>query len=306
VPPAGRRKIGAMDSGPDDSTLSTFTASDGDNIAVQDWPLEEDDAQPRAVVILVHGLGEHAGRYARVARRLNRWGFAVRGYDQYGHGESGGIRGGLPSDSRLVDDLADLVDSTRMRHGDDVPLVVLGHSMGGLVAAVYAAQVPGAIQGLVLSSPALDPGLSGFQKFLLRFMPKLAPNLAVGNGLDPDFICRDPAVVQAYRRDPRVHDRITGRLARFIAERGPWVLSRAAQWKVPTLLMYAGEDHLVNPAGSEAFAEASPRDRVTVRRFDGMFHEIFNEPDADPVFALLRQWLDARFPAASATPDPGR
>jgi len=277
-----------------DSTLSTYTASDGDNLAVQDWPLPEGVAL-RGVVILVHGLGEHAGRYDHVARRLNEWGFAVRGYDHYGHGESGGVRGALPNGMRLVDDLADLVDSTRMRMEEGTPLILLGHSMGGLVAACMAAQHGRPVDGLVLSSPALDPGLSAFQKLLLAVLPRIVPNLAVGNGLNPDLISHDPEVVAAYKADPRVHDRISGRLARFIADGGPWVVSQAPRWKVPTLLMYAGADQLVNPAGSRAFAAAAPKEMVTVRCFDDLYHEIFNELDAEPVFDTLRQWLDARF-----------
>ena len=279
---------------PSDSTLSTFTASDGDNLAVQDWPLPEGLAL-RGVVVLVHGLGEHAGRYEHVARRLNDWGFAVRGYDQYGHGESGGVRGVLPSSARLIDDLVDIVDSTRYRMDPGIPLILLGHSMGGLVASCFVAQERRRVDGLVLSSPALDPGLNAFQRFLLSFMPRMAPNLAVGNGLDPDFLSHDPAVVAAYRKDPRVHDRISGRLARFIAEAGPWVVQQAAQWTVPTLLMYAGSDHLVNPRGSRDFAAAAPAAVVTTRCFEDLFHEIFNEVDAEPVFEQLRQWLDARF-----------
>jgi len=278
------------------STLSTFTASDGDNLAIQDWPLEE-GVPVRGVVLIVHGLGEHAGRYDHVARKLISWGFAVRGYDQCGHGESGGGRGSVPTNTRLVEDLTDIVNSTRLRMPDGLPLIVLGHSMGGLVAACFAALRRRPIDGLVLSSPALDPGLSGFQKFLLAVMPRIAPNLAVGNGLDASYISHDPAVVAAYKADPRVHDRITPRLARFIADGGPLVLSRAAQWKVPTLLMYAGSDKLVNPRGSRAFVEAAPKDVVTSREFPELYHEIFNEPAAmaAPVFEQLRQWLDDRF-----------
>jgi alpha-beta hydrolase superfamily lysophospholipase len=277
-----------------DSTLSPYTASDGDNLALQDWPLPEGLAL-RGVVVLVHGLGEHAGRYDHVARRLNGWGFAVRGYDQYGHGESDGVRGGLPATPRLLDDLADVIESTRARMDAGVPLVLLGHSMGGLVAACLVALRKLPIQGLVLSSPALDPGLSAFQKLLLATLPRLAPNLTVGNGVDPDFVSHDPEVVAAYRADPKVHDRISGRLARFIAGSGPVVLERAATWTVPTLLMWAGEDKLVNPRGARAFAAAAPAKVVTARCFDGLFHEIFNELDSEPVFATLKQWLDERF-----------
>lgn len=279
-----------------DSTLTTYTASAGDNLAVQDWPLVEGQ-RLRGVVMLVHGLGEHAWRYDRVARRLNDWGFAVRGYDQYGHGDSDGVRGCLPTPTRLVDDLADLVDSTRARLHPGVPLLVLGQSMGGLVASTFAAIAGHSIDGLILTSPALDPGeLSAFQKLMLAVLPKVAPNLAVSNGLDPADLSHDPAVVAAYRADPRVHDRISGRLARFIADGGPWVVQHAAQWTVPTLLMYAGADRMVGPAGSRAFAAAAPKDVVTAHCFDHLYHELFNELDAEPVFAMLKRWLDARFP----------
>ncbi|MEP6791358.1 MAG: lysophospholipase [Ramlibacter sp.] len=277
-----------------DSTLSTFTAGDGDNLAMQDWPLPE-GVELRGVVILVHGLGEHAGRYDAVARRLNSWGFAVRGYDQYGHGESGGVRGALPDDSRLLEDLADVVDSTRLRMNAGLPLILLGHSMGGLVVARFAALSKRNVEGIVLSSPALDAGLSGFQRLLLAILPRLLPNMPVRNGVDAGFISHDPKVVAAYRKDPLVHGRITPRLAKFIADSGPACVAAAAGWKIPTLLMYAGDDRLVNPAGSRAFAAAAPAHVVTSQCFEGLYHEIFNERDPEPVYAVLKGWLDAWF-----------
>ncbi|HUR90390.1 MAG TPA: lysophospholipase [Ramlibacter sp.] len=277
-----------------ESTLSTFTASDGDNLAMQDWPLPEGMAQ-RGTVVLVHGLGEHAGRYDPVARRLNGWGFAVRGYDHYGHGDSGGERGGLPVESRLIDDLGDVVETTRQKMHSGLPLIVLGHSMGGLVAACLAAIGHVRIDGLVLSSPALDAGLSPIQKVLLATLPRFAPNLSVSNGVDSQFISHDPAVVAAYQADPRVHDRISARLARFIADAGPTVIRHAPKWSVPTLLMFAGNDKLVSPAGSRAFAESAPPQMVTTHCFASAYHEIFNEPDKEAVFATLKHWLDANF-----------
>jgi alpha-beta hydrolase superfamily lysophospholipase len=275
------------------STLSAYTASDGENLAVQDWPLP-DGTRPRGLVLLVHGLGEHAGRYDHVAGRLNGWGFAVRGYDQYGHGESSGPRGGLTTRMRLVDDLADLVANARQRQ-PGVPLIVLGHSMGGLVAALFALQDPGALDGLVLSSPALGTRVQGVQKLLLRTLPHVLPNLRVGNGLDTQWLSHDPAVVQAYRNDPRVHDRISARLASFLTGEGASVVAQAPQWRVPTLLLYAGEDRLVDPAGSRRFAELAPPGAVTARCFEPLYHEIFNELESQPVFDALRSWLDARF-----------
>jgi len=279
---------------PSESTLSTFTASDGDNLAIQDWPVAE-GIRMRGTVLVVHGLGEHAGRYEHVARRLNSWGFAVRGYDQYGHGESGGERGALPMDARLIDDLGDVIESTRRRMEPDLPLIVLGHSMGGLVAACVAALGQVHIDGLVLSSPVFDAGLSPLQKLLVATLPRVVPDMTVHNGVDPNDISRDPLVVAAYRSDTRVHNRISVRLARFIAEAGPMVIEHAPQWTVPTLLMYAGSDRLVDPAGSEAFAQAAPSQVVSTHCFAGHYHELFNEPDKEPVFSTLRLWLDSHF-----------
>jgi alpha-beta hydrolase superfamily lysophospholipase len=274
-----------------ETTLSTFVASAGDNVVVQDWPVQ-DGIPLRGMVIVVHGLGEHTGRYDYLARHLNAWGFAVRGYDQYGHGESGGAYGSLPTDTRLLDDLADMVDCTRARMRKDMPLILLGHSLGGLVAARFVSLAIRPVDALVLSSPAFDPGLTAWQKFLLSFVPRLAPNFRVSNGLNPEYLSHDPAVVAAYRVDPLVHNRISARLANFVARTGPKVLAMAPHWKVPTLLMYAGGDRLLNPMGSRRFARAAPKTKVKAVRFDAMYHEIFNELDAAPVYATLQRWLD--------------
>ncbi len=277
-----------------ESTLSTFIATDGDNVVIQDWPLDASQTL-RGVVIVVHGLGEHAGRYDHVARQLNQWGFAVRGYDQCGHGESGGARGSLPTDTRLLDDLADIVDSTRARMRADTPLILLGHSLGGLVVGRFVSLAMRPVEGLVMSSPALNAGMNAFQKLLVSVLPRIAPDLRVGNGVKPQFISHDPKVVEAYKSDRLVHDRVSARLARFIADAGPQTLARAAQWTVPTLLMYAGDDRLISAQGSRDFGAVAPKTVVQTQCFDTLYHEIFNELDAAPVFAMLKQWLDQRF-----------
>jgi alpha-beta hydrolase superfamily lysophospholipase len=277
-----------------DSTLRSFTAHDGSNIAVMDWPLPS-GAPSRGLVVIVHGLGEHAGRYDHVAERLNGWGFAVRSYDQHGHGDSDGKPGALPADGFLLDNLAELLDTSRRRLDPRLPLILMGHSLGGLVAARLVSLNLRKVDGLVLSSPALDAGMNAFQKLLVSVLPRLAPNLRVGNGLDAQYLSHDAGVVQAYRDDPMVHDRISARLARFIADAGPAVLASAPQWRVPTLLLYAGADHLVNPEGSRAFAAAAPGNVVSAHCFESFYHEIFNEVDREAVFARLKDWLDARF-----------
>lgn len=286
-------------------SLEPFTARDGENLAFYRWHAKGDSdfaslTGRLGVVVLVHGLGEHAGRYQRLVSNLQAWGFAVRGYDQRGHGESGGLRGALPTETALLDDLAEVVDDTR-RHFQGLPLILLGHSMGGLVAGHFVALNMRPVEGLVMSSPALDAGLGFFQKLLLTLTLRLAPNISVNNGLDARYISHDARVVQAYRDDPLVHSKISPRLARFIATAGPATVAAAARWRVPTLLMYAGADRLVRPAGSRAFAAsaaastAARRGILTTKCFDDLYHELFNEPNATPVFESLRDWLNARF-----------
>ena len=278
-----------------DSNLSPLTARDGTSLVVIDWPL--DKGPVRGVVLIVHGLGEHAWRYDHVAQRLNEWGFAVRAYDQFGHGDSMGPRGALPTSDRLLSDLAEVVDQSRARMNASTPLIMLGHSMGGLVAGRFVSLATRPVEALVMSSPVLDPGLGIFQKLLLAVLPRFAPDLRVGNGLNAAFISHDPAVVAAYKADPLVHDRISARLAKFIADNGPATIASAHLWIVPTLLLYAGEDKLVNAAGSRAFAKAAPPEVVSAHCFEKLYHEIFNEQGADRarVFDELKRWLDARF-----------
>jgi alpha-beta hydrolase superfamily lysophospholipase len=279
-----------------DSYLLPLTASDGDNIAVQDWPFTDNglnDDTPQGTVLIVHGLGEHAARYAQVADDLNGWGYTVRSYDQVGHGDSDGQRGALPHDDRLIDDLADVVDSVRRLMRPKEPLILLGHSMGGVVAAQFVLRKIRPVDGLILSSPAFDLGLNAVQKLLVSTLPHIIPNLRVGNGLKQKYISRDPQVVRDYQNDPLVHDRISARLAQWIAVQGAACIAAAAQWSTPTLLVYAGADQLVSPAGSRAFAKAAPPKLVQSYCFDEMYHEILNDPERAQVLAVIKRWLAA-------------
>ncbi len=262
-------------------------------LAVYDTPAPE---TPRATVLIVHGLGEHAGRYTHVADALVHAGFAVRAYDHQGHGRSAGRRGTLHTPDGLLQDLCTVIDDTRRRLPHR-PLVLLGHSMGGLVVARAVAQQLRPIDALVMSSPALGIHANPVQKLLLTVLPDLLPNLTLGNGLDPQWIARDAAVVRAYREDPLVHDRISPRLGAWIWREGPKTLESALHWPLPTLLLYAGTDKLVDPAASDVFAQRAPRDRVSAQRCEAMYHEVFNDPEQDQVLATLTQWLQARFAA---------
>ena len=269
-------------------------ARDGIRLHLREWP-----RQPATgTILIVHGLGEHSGRYEHVAAFLNGRGWRVVGYDHRGHGQSGGRRGRLAQGDDLLVDLAQVIEAVRV--GITGPLVLLGHSLGGLVAARFVAgglEQPRpawhrAVEALALSSPVLASNMSFVQRAMLAVLEPLAPNLAVANGLVSTGISRDPAVVAAYDADPLVHDRIAPRLARFVVDGGTAVLALAPAWTTPTLLLWAGSDRLVDARGSAAFAAAAPPAVVTAQVFPSLFHEIFNEPEQADVLSVLGAWLD--------------
>ncbi|MCZ2441563.1 MAG: alpha/beta hydrolase [Burkholderiales bacterium] len=270
-------------------------AADGLALPLRRWPLEG----ARGHVLIVHGLGEHSGRYETLARELLAAGFAVSSWDQRGHGRTAGRRGVIPQEDSLCRDLAAVLDA--LGGAGQPPTVLLGHSMGGLVAARFVAEAlqpqPAAwsrpLARLVLSSPALAADLSRWQKLQLALMNAIAPSLPLPNGLDPAWISRDAAVVQAYKADPLVHGRICARLARFIIDGGECVRALAPRWTTPTLLLWAGADRCVAPAGSAAFAAAAPAAVLQHQAFPGLAHEIFNEPERAQVLQRLLPFLQA-------------
>jgi alpha-beta hydrolase superfamily lysophospholipase len=245
--------------------------------------------ESRGTVVLSHGLGEHSGRYDHVARFFEECGYAVVRYDHYGHGRSAGGRGALESPRQLLDDLALVLDG--VEGGGE--RILFGHSMGGAVAARFVAEEIRPVDRLILTSPALGTHIGKRDRLLVNLVHRLLPNLPRRNGLDASKISHDPAVVAAYRGDPLVHDRVTPRLVKFILDSGEIVLAHAAQWRVPTLLLWAGDDHLVRASGSERFASLAPKDVVTARGFPGLYHELLNEaePARSEVFAAIGEWL---------------
>jgi len=275
-------------------SLDTITSPDGLRLHLRRWPAP-DPQHARGTVQIVHGLGEHIGRYDDLAGTLNDAGWNVAGHDLRGHGLSEGDRGAMAAPYSLLADISAVIDHVRGRGR----LVLLGHSLGGLLAARFVAEAQfGAaarwtrdVDALVLSSPALDVGLGRMQRALLAVLAPLAPHMRLHNGLKPAWISRNPAVVDDYSADPLVHDRVTPRMVRFIDDAGRAVLARARGWRVPTLLLWAGADRCARPAGSRAFAAAAPAQWVTSFEFPGLYHEIFNEPEREQVFQPLLQFL---------------
>ena len=279
---------------PSPSTLG----APGEHLVIHDWPLPI--GQPiRGMVLMLHGLGEHIGLYTELADQLNRWGFAARGYDHYGHGESDGTRGDLPEQGRLVTDLASLIDDTRMRMDDRLPLIALGHGLGGLTAALLVSMRLRRLDGLALSSPPLATHTTLWQRASLAIFRFVAPRFRFDSGLHANELTHDRSIEDTLRHDGLRHNRMSVRLAHYVIDSGAALIARAPRWNTPTLLLYAGQDKVVDPEGSRRFAQAAPAEYMTAHHFPMHFHALFLELERQPVFDALQRWLWERYPPLS-------
>jgi alpha-beta hydrolase superfamily lysophospholipase len=256
------------------------------------------DGQPRGVVVLAHGLSEHSGRYQHVAARLVGGGFAFEAYDQRGHGRSDGPRSFVEMDA-VVADLDAQVDAAGAAH-PDVPLFLLGHSMGGLIATEYAIREQRKLSGLILSSPlAALEAASPVTRMTARVISLVAPRLGLVD-IDSALVSRDPEVVRAYDADPLVfRRRLPARTVSQLAQAVSSLPERARAITVPVLIMYGSGDHLVPPAGSVMLDSVISSQDKTLKVYDGLYHEIFNEPEQKQVLGDLCAWLSAHIEPAT-------
>jgi alpha-beta hydrolase superfamily lysophospholipase len=269
---------------------------DGTATFVRAWPVPDGVAR-RGSILLVHGLGEHIGRYGHVADRLTALGLEVRGYDLRGHGRSEGARGSIPHADALLEDLRFVFDDLDRRGraaGDEAPPLLLGHSLGGTIAAAGTAGGWVAPRALALSSPALALHVGSLRAAVLKLAQRLIPDRQLPNALPAAKLSHDPAEVAAYRADELVHDRITPRMYGFLAGAGTAVRRDAARLTVPTLLLVAGDDAIVDADGSRELAARLAPGAGTLQFYDGLYHETFNErePDRARVLGDLGAWLE--------------
>jgi acylglycerol lipase len=250
------------------------------------------DGVLRGAVVLAHGLSEHSSRYQHVAARLCSAGFAVHAMDQRGHGRSQGPRALVQLDD-LVADLDSLVEATAAAH-PGVPLFLLGHSVGGLTAAEYAIRHQHKLHGLILSAPlAALEAASPMTRLTARVISAVAPQLGLVE-INSALVSRDPAVVQAYDSDPLVYrGKLPARTVSQLASAVGSLPERARAITLPVLIMYGSGDHLVPPAGSVMLDSAISSQDRTLKVYDGLFHEIFNEPEQARVLDDLCAWLSA-------------
>jgi alpha-beta hydrolase superfamily lysophospholipase len=252
---------------------------------------------PKAVVLLAHGHAEHIGRYRHVIEALNGRGYLVAGQDHRGHGLSHGERALAMRFDDYVDDFRLLAERTRSRF-PELPRIVLGHSMGGLIAARYTLAWQQDVEALVITGPAfiVDEGVPAWQTALLRAIARVWPTAPVPRDASDD-LSTDPAVRPAFRADPLNYNGKTRmRTAIEISTAGADALARASTLTVPLLAMHGEIDQITSPRGTERFVAAASSTDKTFKLWPGMKHEVFNEVDRATVIATMLDWLDDRFP----------
>lgn len=269
------------------NTEFSWQSKDGLQFFAQEW---RPDGDIRAAVALVHGLGEHSGRYQHVAQYFTQHGLGVVAMDHRGHGRTGGKRGHGSYDTILTD-IDHLLEETAQRY-PGLPVFLYGHSLGGSLVLYYTLKRRPQLKGVIATSPGLVPAnTSGGQITLAKIMSVIAPGFQIANGLDVSGLSRDPEVAKAYTADPLVHNKISARLGLDLLQTGQWIIQHAAEFPLPLLVMQGSADRLVNPIGARQFA-AGMKNNLTFKFYDGWYHELHNEVEKEVILAEMVSWID--------------
>jgi alpha-beta hydrolase superfamily lysophospholipase len=274
------------------SDVAFWTAADGARLALRRAPAAG-GTRARGALILLHGFGDHSGRYTEVAAWFAQHGVSVWALDQRGHGRSPGRRGHASRFAQFVSDVAAL---RKLVGGEETaPQLLLGHSFGGAVVLRYLETAPEGVAGAIVSSPWLAVAMKvpAWKRALARVLLELGPAVPVATGINVAHLSTDPAVGQAALSDPLFHRVMTARAYREVRMAQQAVLAEGERIAVPLLVLLAGDDRIASRAVSEAFARALPGD-VSVTVYEGFFHEIFNEPPPRraQVYRDVERWLD--------------
>jgi alpha-beta hydrolase superfamily lysophospholipase len=264
-------------------------SGDGMHLYAQEWVPDED---LKGVVCLVHGLGEHSGRYAHLGEFFATNALVLNTFDLRGHGKSEGPRGHSPSLEFIFDDFSLFLEHSKDRHPNQ-PIFLYGHSLGGMLVLSYAIKKAPSIKAIISTSPILCPAFEppAWKITLGRLMYRILPTLAMSNELDRNALSRDPKVVEVYNADPLVHDRISARLAIDMLDGGLWLLDNAQEVRLPTLLIHGTKDEVCSAQASQEFARKAG-DICTLKSWEGLYHETHNEPEKEEVIKFTLAWID--------------
>lgn len=248
---------------------------------------------PEALLVLLHGMGEHAARYERtVIPALLEASIKVVSYDQFGHGQSSGKRGHHPGFERLLD-CVDQVIAQETSGKNKLPVILYGHSMGGNVALNYALRRPGRIDRLVLTSPFLRLAFRppSWKLTLGRMLMRVLPSVTMSNELDTDALSRDPEEIAAYQADPLVHDRISPAYSVAMIQNGEWAIKQAASLKIPTLVLHGNADRITSHKASQEFASTAGVNAHYLE-VDGGYHELHHDLDKENTLNEIIKWIN--------------
>ncbi len=268
----------------------SLKAKDGTQLFIR----ENTPPQYKGIICIVHGFGEHGGRYAHVAVFFNNNDYAVLAIDNRGHGKSEGKRGHAPSFDSYLDDIDVFLADTKQRL-NDVPMFLYGHSMGGNLTLNYVIRrQPTFLKGLVVTGPwiqlAFEP--KPIMITMGKIMRSIVPTFTQDSGLKVDDISRDKAVVEAYKNDPLVHSKITASAGMSMTESAAFLNTFSGEMPIPTFILHGTDDKLIAQSASEAFANRV--ENVDYKKYEGLYHEIHNDPEKMDVLNDILMWLNSR------------
>ncbi|MFH1429107.1 MAG: lysophospholipase [Candidatus Margulisiibacteriota bacterium] len=270
-------------------TEFNFKTHDNLTLYAQAWV---PDAPAKGVICLVHGIGEHGGRYAAPAEILNNAGYIVAAFDQRGHGKSEGRRGHTPSYEAWMDDIRIFLEEVKQRF-PALKCFLYGQSLGGNQVINYVLRRSPEIAGVIATSPELRLAFRppAWKVFLGKVMNKIYPGIILATGLNLKDLSHDPHVANAYDEDPLTHDRISARNFVCFMEAGEWAIANAGKLSIPLLLMHGTGDRITSAPASEEFAR-NAGDLCAFKLWDGFYHELQNEVEKDAVLKYVVGWLD--------------
>lgn len=265
-----------------------FKSFDDLDMFVREWT---PDGGMKAAVVLVHGHGEHIGRYAHVGAVLAQHGYGLFGFDLRGHGRSGGPRGHAPSFEAYMDDIDRMLEKVR-NSLPGKPIFLYGHSLGGVLVLNYVLLRKPDLKGVIVTSPSLRTSVEEqkIKVVLAKFLGSVAPAATLSTGLDPNLLSRDPEVGRIYKADPLVHSKISFGVGKTMIGINRSTFDHVSGFPVPLLLMHGTEDRIAYPSGSKDIAPLV-KGECTLKLWQGLWHETHNEPEKEMVFEFLLDWL---------------
>lgn len=270
-----------------------WKSSDEITFFIRGW--EPEHGEPKGLVALVHGLGEHTARYSHVGKVIAKAGYALVGFDLRGHGKSGGPRGHASSLDEYMQDIRQFFRLMEERY-PEIPHFLYGHSLGGLLVLAYAIQYGAHLKGVVATGPGLRSSLQEQKAKLamVHLLGSLLPTVTVQSGLDAASISRDAAIVEAYKNDPLVHYNASLGFGKAALQAIDLCFTHAKEFPVPLLIMHGKADKIAYSSGSEEFVEQlrAAGKNVTLKLWDDLYHEVHNEPEKEEVFKFMVAWLD--------------